>query len=235
MSLRDLRPAGTEPPELTLVLLHHAGGSAAGFVPFARLLPRRWRLLAVDLPGRFYAPAGQRCTDVGEAVGYLESVLRPELTTPYAILGHSLGGLLAYELTRVLERDGGGPSWLGVSGCPAPDVLSAARHRIARTVLRDAIGLDERMLATLRSDLAIVDRYAYRAGPPVRAVMTVLRGADDPLAPAVHVFPWVEQAGTAVAFHTLPGGHFALFERPAEASDRIIRDCRSTTLAMAGA
>lgn len=131
MSLRDLRPPHHAAPELTLVLLHHAGGSAGSFIPFVPLLPTGWRLLAVDLPGRLFEPPGRSCRDTTEAVDYLLSVLPPQTGEPYAVFGHSLGALLGFELTRALERRGGGPRWLGVSGCPAPQVVGVASATIA--------------------------------------------------------------------------------------------------------
>jgi surfactin synthase thioesterase subunit len=238
MSLRDLRPVRSAPPDLTFVLLHHAGGSAASFVCFAPLLPPGWRLLAVDLPGRFYAPAGPRCHSIAEAVDYISAVLRPELTGPYAVFGHSLGGLLAYELTRHLESQGEGPSWLGVSGCPAPDNLATARaaarqEGLALVEFGAPDRYESRLRAALRDDLALIDSYEHVAGPPLRAPMSVFRGDSDPLTSPENMIAWAEQAGTSMAFHTLPGGHLFPFDHAADVCAQIVRDCRGSLKAYA--
>ncbi|MEV4412771.1 alpha/beta fold hydrolase [Catellatospora sp. NPDC049609] len=237
MSLRDLR-AGRAAPELTLVLLHHAGGSAASFAPFARLLPASWRLLAAELPGRFYEPPTRRCRNVGEAVAHLSAALRRELAGPYALFGHSLGALLAFEVARELERDGPGPAWLGVSGCPAPPAFAAtwasarggdiSPQRLPRWVRGVGGGgrFDERMLATLRDDLAIAADYTFTAGAALRASLSVFQGDADPLTSARNVAAWAAQAGAGAAFHTLPGGHFFLFDHPAQMCERIVYGCR---------
>jgi surfactin synthase thioesterase subunit len=174
MSVRDLTPQPSA-AAFTLVLLHHAGGSAGSFVPFVPHLPDDWRVVAVDLPGRLFEPAGRACRTGTEAVRHLLSALRPELSGPYAVFGHSMGALLAYELARALERRGGGPRWLGVSGCPAPHVIGVARAagrrrvrsawssrlpHLARGPFADRMDerLGERIIRTLRDDLAILGR-----------------------------------------------------------------------------
>ncbi|WP_267891078.1 MULTISPECIES: thioesterase II family protein [unclassified Streptomyces] len=122
MPLRELSPP-REPaarPALTLVLLHHAGGSSRGFGPLLPHLPRAWRVLGVDLPGRFLDRDGARCRTAEEAVAHVHREVRDELAAPYAVFGHSMGALLAYELVRRLEDEGTGPDWLGVSGSLAP-------------------------------------------------------------------------------------------------------------------
>lgn len=246
--LRDLRRgASPEAPELTVLFLHHAGGSAAGWAPFAEHLPSRWRLLGLDLPARVTAPARTACRSTAEAVERLLPAVAGELSVPYAVFGHSMGALVAYELVRALERRGSTPVWLGVSGMPAPRLVGGGERRDRwepeRLVqfMRELGGIPEsafrlpalvdRMVRTLRGDLAIVDGYRYTDGPPLRTAVSVFSGDADPVADAELVRPWAEQARSEVAFHTWPGGHFYLFDRIAEVCDRIVLDITRATAA----
>ncbi|MEV4344560.1 alpha/beta fold hydrolase [Actinoplanes sp. NPDC049596] len=232
MTLRVLR--APEDAELTLVLLHHAGGSSAGFRPFVPHLPESWRLVAVDLPNRLLGPAGVACRSTATAVEHLLRALGPELTGPYAVFGHSLGGLLAYELVRELERRGSDPHWLGVSGFPAPAVPRATRDEVVAAVGgpvrlggRDktiSAVVEARYTRLLRADLEIVRGYTYRDGPPLRTALTVFHGDTDPMTPVEVVRPWSGYAGT-VDFHAWPGGHFGLFDQPAAVCRRMVEAC----------
>lgn len=60
MSLYDLTSRPGSDASFTLVVLHHAGGSARGYLPWAGHLPSDWRLLGVDLPGGC-PPRPDRC------------------------------------------------------------------------------------------------------------------------------------------------------------------------------
>jgi surfactin synthase thioesterase subunit len=208
--------APARPP--TLVLLHHAGGSTRGFGPFLPHLPRGLRVLGVDLPGRLLDRGGARCRSVEEAVDLVHRELRTELEGPVVVFGHSMGALLAFELVRRLEAEGRGPERLVVSGSLAPHARGAVP---AADILRHALeplaaGLPDALVRlvtlTVRADLKLVDGYAYTPGPPLRTPLTVLGGADDPLAPAARLGDWSAYARHPVEYHVWPGGHFFLFD-----------------------
>ncbi len=214
---------------VTVLVVHHAGGSAIGYLPLARHFPPQWRLLGLDLPGRITDDDGPRFERAADVTGWLAPLVEAEITGPLAIFGHSMGALIAFELARELEARGRGPVWLGLSGGSAPRFVDPTRRRDLWSrdrlirFMRDLGGtphevlemsdVAELMVRTLRSDLAIVDTYEYRAGPPLRVPLTVLSGRDDPMAPAEQVAGWVEHTTAPVRQHTLPGGHFYLFEQ----------------------
>ncbi|APR84964.1 putative hydrolase [Minicystis rosea] len=100
---------GDGPP---IVLVHGRGGAATSWGPLLPALARRGRVLAVDLPG-FGASRGHRFDGGGvEAaldffVAPLEAWLLSERIVAPAVVGHSLGGLVALEIAlrrRVAPR-----------------------------------------------------------------------------------------------------------------------------------
>ncbi|MFJ6696334.1 thioesterase II family protein [Streptomyces sp. NPDC091272] len=217
--------------ELTCYFLHHAGGSAAGFMALAQAFPPGWRLRAVDLPGRGAASHLPHCRDAAEAVELLKPAFLAEADGPYAVFGHSMGALIGYELVRELERAGRPPAWLGVSAMPAP-ALACARFSERRDLwsperligfMRSLGGTPEEMLSdpetadwmvgVLRGDLHLVDTYEYAQGPPVTVPMSVFMGVDDEMSTPELIDDWQSYCTRPVRFHYLPGGHFYLFEQ----------------------
>jgi len=69
------------------------------------------------LPGREGRLAEPPMLSVDEIVGALMAELRGEMARPYAIFGHSMSALIAFEWARTLKRDGlRAPEVLFVSG-----------------------------------------------------------------------------------------------------------------------
>lgn len=230
------------PPEMTVVLLHHAGGSAADFLPFVRHLPRRWRVLGLELPARYPSVQRPACRTVDEAVGGMLGALWAEVPGPFAMFGHGMGALLAYELARVLERRERPPVWLGLSASAAPQLATGdLRHRWAHDQLvqfmrrRGAAPGDlwqephilERIERCLGDDFAIMDTYEHRPGPALSTAMSVYSGSADPVVGDAELKPWIGHAAGEVAFHSWPGRHFYLFERVDEVCARIAADIRA--------
>jgi surfactin synthase thioesterase subunit len=63
--------------------------------------------------------------------------------------------------------------------------------------------------------------------------VSVFRGHGDPLTPAAEVARWAGHASADAVFHTLPGGHFFVFDRAAQVCARIARDCLAAQLSSA--
>ncbi|MEU8957521.1 alpha/beta fold hydrolase [Streptomyces sp. NPDC048518] len=233
---RDLRkrPASSSDgtaEELTCYFLHHAGGSAVGFMPLARAFPPGWRLRAVDLPARGTASHQTHVQNAAEAVELLAPAILDEVSGPYAVFGHSMGALIGYELIRELERSTQPPVWFGVSAMPAPQLASEYfserrdlwpperlldfMRRLGGTPeeMLDDPDMADWMVGILRGDLHLVDTYEYTAGPPVSVPMSVFMGVEDELSEPELIDDWQSYCTRPLRFHTLPGGHFYLFEQ----------------------
>ncbi|BBB02300.1 putative thioesterase [Actinacidiphila reveromycinica] len=114
--LRTFRPLGAEAP--TLVLFPHAGGSAGFYRGLADRFGSDVDVRAVQYPGR-EARAGEELVDDMEVLAdRAAEALLPLAGRRLAILGHSMGALVAYEVTRRLEAE----------GVPVERLFASARH-----------------------------------------------------------------------------------------------------------
>jgi surfactin synthase thioesterase subunit len=150
---------------------------------------------------------------------------------PYAVYGHSLGALVAFELIREIGRRGAEqPVHLFVSGCAAPHcpppdepvVTRMARVEVVRMLRRlggtpdwllEDPNLLDLILPAVRSDFAIKESYGYVSGPPLAVPVTVVSSTDDKAAPHDLQARWAEQTSAQFRLYTLTGGHFAVFEQ----------------------
>ena len=148
---------------------------------------------------------------------------------PYALFGHSMGALLAYELTLRLERSGPvGPAILLVAGHRpphVPDHLPAIYELPDDEFLEAVFALDgtpaelvgdaelaRALLPLLRADFTAVDTYAHVPSRPVECPVTVLTGTSDPTVRAADLDRWSELCEAPARVRRLPGGHFFLHD-----------------------
>jgi medium-chain acyl-[acyl-carrier-protein] hydrolase len=218
---------------LRLVCLPHAGGSVADFAPWAAHLPTEVEVLPVQLPGRHQRakePPFERMAPLVEALG---EAMPTEDISPLAVFGHSMGGLLGFELARWLRRQGRPqPAILIVAACPAPqlpprlpplhdlpdgELLAAVRGRFAGipSQVAEHEELIRLVLPVLRADLALVETYCHVDEPPLNCPVLVMGGADDPCVPAAELAAWRAQTCGQFSLRLFPGGHFFWHEEPA--------------------
>ena len=114
-------PPPARTPAVRLFCLPYVGGAASVYEPWRGAFGDDVEVCPVELPGHQTRLREPAFTHVDALVDALASALVDELDVPYALFGHSLGSLVAFELARELRRRGvGEPRALLVSGGPAP-------------------------------------------------------------------------------------------------------------------
>lgn len=210
------------PGRQRLFCFPHGGGSAAEFVRWARHLPDV-ELSAVQLPGRGTRLAEPVLTRMDELVDAVVAVM--PTGAPYSVFGHSLGGLVAYEVTRALRRAGRRlPDHLIVSGYPAPSLPRGAAHvhtlpddELLAEIGRRHDGLPAEVLADpelttlvaryLRADYEVLETYEWRAEDPLPVPVTVFGGRDDEIGDDA-LRAWRRHVEDEITVRVFPGGHF---------------------------
>jgi surfactin synthase thioesterase subunit len=203
-------------------------------------------VVPVQLPGRESRFVEDLVTSAGELVAALVDAVGTEAGPRYAVFGHSMGALLAYDLACALAAAGRPPTHLIVSA-HVPAHLMALKPRpthVARMSdldLRDYLaangGLageqfeDEDLLAILlpllRADLTVCESYRWTPRPPLDVPVTALGGEHDPNAPGALLARWSELTAAGFRRRLLPGGHHYLYDNPAAvagALSEILRD-----------
>lgn len=106
---------------LELFCLPYSGASATVYSRWQGLLPAWLSVVPVELPGRGARFCEPLATDVGILARQLATEMLARINGPYALFGHGLGALLAYELATALREAGApSPAALIASGMAAP-------------------------------------------------------------------------------------------------------------------
>jgi pyochelin biosynthetic protein PchC len=237
--IRRFHPAEDSPTRL--VCFPHAGGAAGFWFPLSRALSQGSspvEALAVQYPGRQDRRAEPWAGDLDELTDGIVQALVPLLDgRPLALLGHSMGAVLAYEVARRLEHQVcSPPAVLFVSGRRAPSrVLEESVH------LRDDQGLlaelrqlggtgpellDEpelmrALLPAIRSDYRAIETYLHRPGPEPSCPVRVLTGDQDPGVTLDEARDWRHHTTGDCTLEVFPGGHFFLTEHTPEVVELI--------------
>jgi medium-chain acyl-[acyl-carrier-protein] hydrolase len=223
MTTRWLRTFGSRAPgDLRLFCFHHAGGAAAAYREWPRLLPTGIEPVAVQLPGRaerFREPALDRMPVL---LDHLVEELRPLLGEPYALYGLSMGARVAWALTHRLRDEGlPMPSRLFLANVAAPG------RQEGQAVWTDAAVLDylrqmggtppeifaepallAGLLPALRADLTLVDSFHWRPATPLTIPIHAFAGMDDREGAPERMREWRAETVGDFALDVVSGGHF---------------------------
>ena len=169
---------------------------------------------------------------------YLE-VLRGHLDRPFAFYGHSLGGLIAFELTRRLEAEGllkPEHLFIGASAPPVLGLLHPKIHDLPDGTFVDAVqerysGIPEAVLRepelmdlflpALKADFAAHETFDRSRVTRVACPITALAGMDDPIIPPAMMEEWSRHTESEFQLLAVPGGHFFLTTSRDEVLSRI--------------
>jgi medium-chain acyl-[acyl-carrier-protein] hydrolase len=221
---------------LRLFCLHYAGGGASlfrhwdpAFAPLVEICP-------IQLPGREGRLGEPAASSLRPLVERLAGALEAYLERRYAILGHSMGALIGFELAREIRRRGlPMPVHLFLASYCAPQLLRQ-EHR-ASTVMQEAAkhlasagavstGMTEEMLAlfvpTIEADTLLCEQYEYVEEEPLACPITAFRGNTDYVLDE-HLAGWRAQTSGAFQTQTFLGDHFFLRDTPRGAIQAIHR------------
>lgn len=220
--MRNFHPA---PDARTrLICLPHAGGSASYYFPLSSALAPEFEVYSVQYPGRqdrhkepFVDSIEDMADQVYAAVGKLPDA-------PTAFFGHSMGAVLAFEVTRRLEAAGRQAVTVFASGSRAPSHYGDEREYKNDTALVDVMrqlgGTDPRVLnnpelletflPAFRNDYRALQAYHRGTDITINAPIVVLSATDDPKTSEAAAGAWLDHTTAGGGVHMFTGGHFFL-------------------------
>jgi len=221
------RPRPNADAALRLFCFPYAGGRAAIYRSWPDFLPASVEVCAIEPPGhgaRLREPPVARLDSLVER---LAAAAEPYLDRPFAFFGHSLGALVAFELTRHLRRlgrpmpvhlfvSGGAPPHLGVRASvrrlhdlPEDELVRMLRlfNGTPREVLEHA-ELMQIMLPVLRADFALGETHSYVPEPPLGCPIAAFGGTGDGYVNRRRLESWRDLTTGAFSLWMVPGDHF---------------------------
>ncbi len=126
---------GSGTGQLPLFLIHAVGGTVFAYAQLARELADTFGVYGLEAPG--LSEAGATAASLAELVAdYVTRIREVQPDGPYRLAGWSMGGVVAFEMARLLERDGAEVGLLALLDAPfaVPRASPAGRGRAGRPV-----------------------------------------------------------------------------------------------------
>jgi medium-chain acyl-[acyl-carrier-protein] hydrolase len=221
-------PTARATPRLRVICFPGAGAGVSTFRDWWDWPDPAIEVCCLQFPGRESRIHERPIACLPELVAAVAAKLNPWLGQPYVFLGHSLGGLIAFETARAIRSAGGvGPRHLFVAACGAPQIpwpypkihtwsdleflteVNRRYHSIPRLVFDDP-EVRQFVLPGLRADFTMVETYGYEEQPGLDCPISAFAGHDDSTLPTWMVEAWRQQTIRGFDTQTLQGDHFLL-------------------------
>ena len=217
----------TRPSRTHLFCFPYAGGSVSALRPLAEHIAPYVHVHIASLPGRGGRFSENAVRQLSTLVSGLADAIVQTRPDRFALYGHSMGGILGFEITRELRRRGFIPPLaLVVSGVRAPHLFGRPEDHHRYNLPHDDFiaylqtlegtpeeffehpELMEMTLPVLRADFEICDTYRYCTEPALRVPIRALFGRDDHSVGQECMQAWSEHTYASFELSVLDGGHF---------------------------
>lgn len=229
--LQQLSP-GNSSINAQIFCIPYAGGTVAAFRPLLNVIDRDIALHVASLPGRGTRFVDPPCNELRIVIKELCDAIETIRPGRFVLYGHSMGGLLSYEVARELRRRGNHflPEALVVSGARAPHLFAKDEDEVTYNLPREAFiqrlddlegtpkeffehpELMDLMLPFLRADFEISETYQYKEEVPLNMPILAFSGTEDSEVGRDNVSAWSMHTHKSFSIQDLQGGHFFLHD-----------------------
>jgi surfactin synthase thioesterase subunit len=183
--------------------------------------------------------------DIESVVDDVFRQIRFNVTSPYALFGHSFGGLISYLLLEKLKSNNCPlPLHLFVSGRGAPSqpLWDIPYHTLSKKdliwKLKELDGSPAEVLENaelfdffepiLRADFQAIETYRYHPTRPYDLPITIFVGKEEGREER-DVLGWQIETIQRISIHEMDGKHFFIFDKGKEMVDIMTRCLRPVT------
>lgn len=211
---------------MILFCLPYAGGSESIYYEWKKYLSSSIRLNPIELKGRgrrynepFYETLDEAVEDIFKNIKY------KIMDDDYAIYGHSMGSLLAYELYyKIKKYNVKEPKHIFFSGYQAPSVIGKKEdiHNLpdydfikkmidiggTPKEIVNNMEIFEIFIPILRSDFKIIENYNYeKKEKKIECDVSILCGKQDFLQ-LKEILAWKDHVAKEIKIYNFEGNHF---------------------------
>lgn len=210
-----------------------AGGGASVFRDWSAGVPSAVQVCRIQLPGRENRLNEPAFTTLSALIEALLRVMLPVLIQqPFAFFGHSMGGIIAFELTRQLvDRGYPLPEKLFLSATrpphiadpapihhlPEPDFIEALHQRGGTPVqILNSPVFAEIFAPALRCDLAIAENWYHPEIDALPVPLIILNGIQDNIVKSASAETWRRYSHSEPCVVNFDAGHFFIHSHSQE-------------------
>jgi len=182
--------------QFRLFCFPYAGGGGGFYKNWPSHLGDDVSVYPVILPGRERRFSESPYVSLESLIDDFMEVIKPYLDKPFAFFGHSMGALIAFEVTKRIEQHTSyKPNHLFISAKAAPHIETSKQHKhllsnsslieeLRKVNGTDAVILENKelmdvMLPVIRADFQLLETYRYNPGYLINTPMTVFGGMND--------------------------------------------------------
>lgn len=229
-----------------LICLHHAGGGASSYYTWAKLLGDDIEVAMIQLPGREERIEDKFYDNLKKAVEDITKEVRKYINdSAYSIFGHSMGGILGYEVEKKLESEYN----LQAKNCffsscklwGMTDLFKKDIDDLNDDEFLEAIsiygGLENEFLKMeefkkiytniMRHDFKLLGQYKGNDLKPLKSPITFFYGKDDKTLNLEEIQAWKDISYNKCEFIEFPGAHFYLVEHRKELCEKLLEKIKN--------
>lgn len=223
----------------------YAGGGSLIYRHWAKALPATIEVVRAHLPGREGRLKEPPFTRLEPLITELVEAIHPFLDKPFVFFGHSMGGLISFELTRRVQKEYGSlPVHLFISAYSAPHVhdeftvnYTLPEPEFIEEVRRlngtpsgvlDHPELKNLVLRLIRADFELCQTHSHIPGPPLYCPISVFGGLQDKEINSTNLEAWRHYTTGPFVLHLLPGDHFFINSSQGRLLECMLRDLHTS-------
>lgn len=213
---------------IDLICFPYAGSGASLFTSWLDYLDLKINLYGFQAPGKEDRISEDLIEDLDSLVQLATQEIQQLIQGPFVLFGHSLGSVLAFEITKSLEKQAISPKLMILSGRQPPEFGSKMQsishlgddafiEQLKKLQGSDSRVLENRelmelLLPIIRADFKISECYRDFSGLKVQCPLIALGSNDDPWINKNDFNAWQNYSHKPVKIQFFPGGHFYIKE-----------------------